>query len=267
MTAGSTSLEPTANGIFSRILITGATGGLGRALVRQYARPGVALSLWGRDAGGLAELADACADAGADVTCLSQDLTDIDATLAALVEQDRQAPFDLAIFASGRGDYRAPGELVEDMATVALLGTVNFTAPSAMAAALAARMAKRGEGRIVLVGSAAGHHALPFAMAYAASKAGLAHFAEALRIAVRPHGVSVTLVSPGFIDTAAGRKVPGPKPLLMSADSVAARIAKAAAGGKARVIVPWPFAVLKGFDRLLPVRLRERMLRALAPRP
>lgn len=265
MTAGTELYEPPASRISTRILITGATGGLGRALVRRYARPGVALSLWGRDAGGLAELAEVCRTAGAEVTCLSQDLTDIDATLAALVEQDRQAPFDLAIFASGRGDYRAPGALVEDMATVALLGTVNFTAPSAMAAALAARMAKRGRGRIVLVGSAAGHHTLPFAMAYAASKAGLAHFAEALRIAVRPHGVSVTLVSPGFIDTAAGRMVPGPKPLLMSADSVAARIAKAAASGKARVIFPWPFAVLKGGDRLLPVRLRERLLRALAP--
>lgn len=267
MTDGRKSHQPPASQVPSRILITGATGGLGQALVRQYARPGVSLSLWGRDIGRLAAMAEACRDSGAEVVTLSQDLTDIKATLAALAEQDEQNPFDIAIFASGRGDIRAPGELVEDTATVALLGTVNFTAPSAMAAALAARMAQRGYGRIVLVGSAAGFHALPFAMAYAASKAGLARFAEALRIAVRQYGVTVTLVSPGFIDTAAGRKVPGPKPLLMSPDIVAERIAKAATKGKAHVILPWPFVVLKWFDRLLPMRLRDRMLLALAPRP
>lgn len=110
-------------------------------------------------------------------------------------------------------------------------------------------------GRIVLVGSPSSFHALPFAAAYSGTKAGLAHFAQALRIAVRPHGIYVTLVSPGFIDTAAGRRVPGPKLLLMGPDAVAARIA--------HLILPWPFPALRWFDRLLPRPMRDRVLAGL----
>ena len=120
---------------------------------------------------------------------------------------------------SRRGNVRAAGDIVEDAGLVAILGAINFTAPAAMAA----RMAQRGRGRIVLVGSVAGFHASAFAAAYSGTKAGLARFADALRLSVRGYGVRVTLVSPGFIDTAAGRKVPGPKPMLMKVDVVARR--------------------------------------------
>ncbi len=247
------------------ILLTGASGGLGTALARHYARPGIHLSLWGRDLGRLTALAQACRAAGASAQVRSLDLTDMDAALAALAEEDAGDAIDLAIFASGLGDIRAAGDLVEDPALVARLGLVNFVAPTTMAAALAARMAARGRGRIVLVGSAAGFHALPFAAAYAGTKAGLARFAQALRLAVKPHGVTVTLVSPGFIDTAAGRKVPGPRPMLMKPEAVAARIAQASAQGQAHLVLPWPFVVLRWLDRLLPPPLRDRLLLGLAP--
>lgn len=249
----------------SRILITGASGGLGGALARHYARKGVQLSLWGRDEARLATIADVCREAGAEVVTRSLDIAEIDKALAALETEDVSRAFDLALFASGRGDVRAEGDLVESARTVARMGTVNFTAPTAMAAALAARMAARGHGGIVLVGSAAAFHALPFAAAYSGTKAGLARFAEALRIGVRPHGVTVTLVSPGFIDTAAGRKVPGPKPMLMPARDVAAHIARAAENGTPHLILPWPFAVLRWIDRLLPRGLRDRILLRLSP--
>ena len=258
------------------ILITGASGGLGTALAHHYAKPGVRLSLWGRDVDRLTVLAQACRERGAQAKFRSLDLTDLDASLVALEQDDTADPIALAIFASGLGDIRAAEEQVESAATVARLGLVNFVAPTTLAAALATRMAARGgetggrrtrHGAIVLVGSAAAFHALPFAAAYSGTKAGLARFAAALRLAVRPHGVDVTLVSPGFIDTAAGRKVPGPRPLLMSPVAVAARIAKAAERGEAHAIMPWPFAVLRWFDRLLPAPLRDRVLMALTPPP
>lgn len=253
----------------TRVLLTGASGGLGGALARLYARPGVRLCLWGRDSARLAETAADCRALGAEAQVRSLDIGDIDAALAALAEDDAAERFDLALFASGQGDVRAAGDLVEDAAMVARMGTVNFTAPAALSAALAARMVQRSSGRrsgrIVLVGSAAAFHALPFAAAYSGTKAGLARFAEALRISVARHGVSVTLVSPGFIDTAAGRKVPGPKPMLMTADAVAARIAKAAARRQGHLILPWPFIALRWLDRLLPRFVRDRVLGGLTP--
>jgi short-subunit dehydrogenase len=249
----------------AHILITGASGGLGGALARHYARPGVRLSLWGRDVARLQQIAQACTEAGASAQIRTLDITNIEAALAAIARDDAAAPFDLAILASGVGDIRAPGDAVEDARLVARLGTVNFTAPAAMAAALADRMAARGRGGIVLVGSAAAFHALPFAAAYSGTKAGLARFAQALRLGVRSHGVTVTLVSPGFIDTPAGRKVPGPKPLILQPETVAARIAEAAAQGRAHLVLPWPFVVLRLLDRLLPGFLRDRLLLSLAP--
>lgn len=250
-----------------RILVLGASGGLGGALARHYARPGASLLLWGRNEGRLQAVARACEDAGASVEIRSQDLADLPAAIAALAEDDARQPIGLALFAAGLGDIRAAGDRVEDAALVARLAAVNFTAPAVLAAALADRMTARRSGRIVMVGSAAAFHALPFAAAYAGTKAGLARFADALRLAVREHGVTVTLVSPGFIDTAAGRQVPGPRPVLLQPEDAAARIARAAERGVAHAIMPWPFAALRLFDRLLPRPLRDRLLLSLAPPP
>lgn len=249
----------------NRILITGASGGLGAAIARHLAGPGRTLLLWGRDEVRLEAVAAACREAGAEATIRTLDLTDSAAAIAAIDAEDDAGPIGLALFVAGLGDVQAIGDLAEDAAQVARLGLVNFVAPSAMAAALAARMARRGAGGIVLIGSAAAFHALPFAGAYAGSKAGLARFAQALRLAVKARGVSVTLVSPGFIDTAAGRRTPGPKPFLLQPADAAARIVAAACRGRAHVVMPWPFAVLRWVDRLLPAPLRDRLLLVLKP--
>ncbi|AIT82793.1 SDR family NAD(P)-dependent oxidoreductase [Novosphingobium pentaromativorans] len=248
-----------------RILVTGASGGLGRAIAAHYARPGAELLLWGRDKERLDAVAAACRAAGAQASIRSLDLSAEDAAVAALMAEDAAGAIDIAIFASGLGDIRAEGALVEDPALVIRLGKVNFVAPAAMAAALADAMARRGEGRIVLIGSAAAFHALPFAAAYAGTKAGLARFADALRLAVRPYGVGVTLVSPGFIDTASGRKVPGPKPMILTPEKAAAIVARAAERKQAHVVAPGIFALLRWFDRLLPAFLRDRLLSSLTP--
>jgi short-subunit dehydrogenase len=249
----------------NRILITGASSGLGAALARHYAAPGRTLMLWGRDRQRLDAVAASCREAGARVAVRSLDLSDSAAAIAAIEQEDDAGAIGLALLVAGMGDTRAPGDLVEDAAQVARLGLVNFVAAAALAAALASRMARRGKGGIVLVGSAAGFHALPFAAAYAGSKAGIAHFAQALRLGVKQYGVRVTLVSPGFIDTASGRKVPGARPFALQSSDAAARIAKAAARGQAHAIFPWPFILLRWVDRLLPRMLSDRLMLGLTP--
>jgi short-subunit dehydrogenase len=257
-------IEPINNP--ERVMLIGASGELGSALALHYAKGGTALCLWGRDTDRLAGIRRECEMAGArDITIRSLDLRNLDEAVAAIASDDDTGPCDLLIVASGLGDIKAPGKLVENPGLVARLGVVNFVAPAAIAAEMGARMAGRRSGRIVLIGSAAAFHALPFASAYAGSKAGLARFADALRINLHPHGVTVTLVSPGFIDTAAGRAVAGPKPLLMSPARAAELIANAARRGQAHLITPWPFAFLRMVDRILPRFVRDRLLRALTP--
>lgn len=221
--------------------------------------------LWGRDPDRLASVAESCRRKGAEAVVRSLDLLDTATAIAALAMEDDAAAITIAVLAAGLGDICPANERVEPSKQIMRLGLVNFVTPAAMAATLADRMAIRGRGNIIFVGSAASFHALPFAASYAASKAGLAHFAQALRIAVAANGVKVTLVSPGFIDTAAGRRVAGPKPLLMQPSYVAARIAKAAEQGKAHLILPRAFAALRLIERLLPGRVRDRLLLSLAP--
>ena len=246
------------------IFITGASGALGGALARRRAGPGVRLLLWGRDGAKLAQIAATCTGLGAEVAVQQVDQADVAGALAALAEADTRRPLAEALLVAGQGDSAAPGAIAEDAAQVARLAQVNFAAPAALAAAIAERMAGRGQGRILLVGSAAAFHALPNAPAYAASKAGLARFAQALRIAVAPHAVQVTLVSPGFIDWAGGGR-PVPRLLLISLDDAARRILAAFDAGIGHAIIPRRFALLRVLDRLLPAVLREPLLRRLRP--
>lgn len=248
------------------ILILGGSGELGGAIARCYARNGASLSLWGRDLAKLARISTECDALGAsEVSVRSLDIMDVEAALAAAQEEDDARPFDVAILASGSGDICGPDTIVEDPTQILRLVQVNFAAPAAIAARLGQRMAQRSSGILVLVGSSAGFHSLPFAAGYAGSKAGLARLGDALRIALRPHGVSVTLISPGFIDTAAARRVPGPKPFIMSPDRAARMIVARAGRRRAHLVMPWAFAFLRLMDRALPRILRDRLLRALAP--
>lgn len=247
----------------THILISGASGALGRELAIRLARPQVRLSLWGRDQTRLGEIARRCGELGAQVSTRSLDLTKLDTVLAVLCEEDDSDPFDLALLVAGQGDVLPAGAIVESPNQVSRLAHTNFAAPAAMASVLAARMAVRGKGRIGLVGTAAASHSLPFAAAYAGSKAGLARYADALRLAVRSHGVSVTLISPGFFT---GEKAAGsapPRPSEVSADFVAEQMITAVMARRAELVVPRRFLLLRWFDRLLPRALRDRILLSL----
>jgi short-subunit dehydrogenase len=246
-----------------RILITGASGNLGGEIARQFAWPRVVLSLWGRDLARLEAVASQCRERGATVATRQLDFANLDATLAALTEEDAAAPFDIAFLVAGQGGTQQPGDIIEDAAQVARQCHVNLTVPAAMAARMAERMSARNHGAIGLVGSAAGFHSLPFAPSYAASKAGLARFADALRLAVKPHGVTVTLVAPGFIAAPPGEAERPARPFEIPVETAAACIIAAVLKGQAELVTPRRFAALRWLDRALPRRLRDRLLSAL----
>jgi short-subunit dehydrogenase len=238
------------------ILITGASSGIGAALARAhaqaYARFGVTLLLWGRDESRLQETALQCRALGATALTQSFDLRDTAGFVALLSAADARTPIDLAIFNAGLGGSLAKQELAETPGNAQAIAEVNFVAPVAGASAIAGAMAKRGRGQIVLVGSISESYPLPMAPTYAASKAGLRLFAEALGLRMKRFGVAVSLVSPGFIDTPMSRKVTEPKPFLMDADKAARIIARDIALGHRVIVVPWQFRAIRGFTEILP---------------
>jgi len=244
------------------ILITGASGGIGSALARAYARPGVTLLLWGRDAARLDETAAACRTKGAVCQTESFDLRDADGLTRRLAAADAATPIDTAIFNAGLGGTAPEGAAAETPEASLAVAEVNFVAPVIGANAIAGAMAGRGRGQIVLIGSIAESFPLPMAPTYAATKAGLRMFAEALGMRLARHGVDVTLVSPGFIDTAMSRQVTEPKPFLMSADRAAAIIMRGIEAHARTIVLPWQFAVIRALTNLLP----RAVLRAVLSR-
>ncbi len=181
--------------------------------------------------------------------------------MARLASWDAETPIDLAIFCAGVGGSvprDCPAEAPHAAHTMA---QVNFTVPVVSASALAGAMAQRRCGQIVLIGSIAESFPLPMAPAYAGTKAGLAMFAEALGIRIAPYGVTVTLVSPGFIDTPMSQQLREPKPFLMSADRAARLIVRKIERRATRIVVPWQFIVLRALSKLLPRPFLRRILR------
>src|SRR4029078_13235993 len=103
------------------------------------------------------------------------------------------------------------------------------------------------------------------AAACSGTKAGLAIFAEAVELRLKKHGVGVTLISPGFIDTPMSRSVPPPKPFLMTAKGAAKIMRRKIDGGARRLIVPWQFALILALSRWVPRALIRAILRTQMP--
>ena len=234
------------------ILITGASSGVGAALALRYAAPGNRLILWGRDRPRLQATVDCCQARGAEVETACFDLAQGSRLIQELTEADRRGPIDLAILNAGLGGSLPHGLSAQDAGATERMATVNFTAPLVAANLLAVWMAGRGRGRIVLVGSIADSFPLPMAPVYAATKAGLASFAESMAIRMARHGVGVTLVAPGFIDTPMSRSLAEARPFLIDADAAAGIIVRRIAHGARRIVLPWQFRIIHALAKLAP---------------
>jgi short-subunit dehydrogenase len=242
------------------VLITGASGGIGAALAKAYAAPGVTLVLWGRDRQRLDTVAAECRSRGAAAETESIDLLQMELLRPRLEQLDTRQPIDLAILNAGLGGTPPRENIAELPEQAYAIATVNFTSPIVAASILAERMGRRGRGQIVFMSSVAGTFPLPMAPTYSGSKAGLNLFAEALGMRVKKRGVTVTLIAPGFIDTAMSRGLDTPKPFLMTAEAGAKSIKRGIERRRSVVVLPWPFRFIRGSARFLPPGLTRAVL-------
>lgn len=176
----------------ARVLITGATGGIGGAIARAFHARGAELVLTGRRTDVLDSLA---AEVGGKT--IAADLAD-PASVADLVAQ--AAGFDVLVANAALPGEGALARLSED--DIDQILDVNLRAPIVLSQAAAEQMVPRGRGHIVLIGSLAGRAASPQLSLYNASKFGLRGFALAYREELRGTGVGVSLIAPGFVDEA-----------------------------------------------------------------
>jgi len=181
-------------------LVTGAAGGIGRAIAGRLAREGCRVMLTGRNVAGLEE-AVKILSAFSDVAALRTDLTnaaDRDALVPAVVE--RWGRIDVLINNAADHGSRVPFLKTDDAEWERVFAT-NVTAAAALSRAAARDMAVRSTGAIVNVGSVQADLPVPTYSAYVASKGAVLTLTRTLAVELAPHGIRVNMVTPGVIAT------------------------------------------------------------------
>lgn len=250
------------------VVITGASRGIGRALALHYAAAGVHLTLMARSIDLLEEVAGLCRARGATVDVRIADITDAEAMAQAIHEAQARAGLDLLIANAGIGGADAmAGPAAEHPDAARAIANVNFVGVVNTIAPAIAGMTRQGRGRIVIVGSVAGLVPLPSSPVYSAAKAGIRAYGIALDRLLRKSGIRVTVVSPGFVETAMSASLSMARPFLVSADRAARIIASGVERGRRDIVFPWQMRSAAWFMRLLPdgllVRLVERSQKKL----
>jgi len=235
----------------ANILITGASSGLGAALALAYASPGATLFLGGRDEARLGSVAAECRARGAVVVTRQVDVTDQAAMENWVLAADDQAPLTLVIANAGisGGTGGRPGETAQQARAIFatnLEGVLNCLLP------LMPRLQARKSGQIAIMASLAGFRGMPSAPAYAASKAAVKVWGEGLRGWLQADQVGVSVICPGFVETAMTARNRFPMPFLLKPDKAAEIMKRGIDSNRARISFPWPLAAIVWLIALLP---------------
>jgi NAD(P)-dependent dehydrogenase (short-subunit alcohol dehydrogenase family) len=246
---------------FGAVIITGASSGLGAALARAYAGPGITLGLLGRDRQRLDATVRACEGKGAVVSAAAIDVTEAAEMASWLRRFDDRYGADLVVANAGTSagpEPDSPSEGVEGVARqveVNLLGAINTVEP------LLPTMSARRHGRLAVVSSIAAYRGLPYSPGYCASKAGLRAYAEALRPRLERHGIGVTVICPGFFDSPMTDRFDGPTPLLLSSARAARIVKRGIDRGRRRISFPRPLVLGLQFCDIAPAFIGDAIMR------
>ena len=213
------------------VLVTGGSGGIGRAICERFARLGARVAVhYHRGQGKAQETLERLDGEGHET--VGADLTDPEA-VRAMIEQAVASFGHLDVLVNNAGIFERHPPLEADYETWQALWhktlAVNLTA-AANASYLAARhMRERGAGRIINISSRGAFRGEPECPAYGASKAGMNALSQSLALALGPHGIQVYAVAPGFVETAMARPyLTGDMAAAIRAQSPLGRVARVA---------------------------------------
>ncbi len=240
-----------------RVVISGASSGIGAALARRYASPGATLGLISRR--------PVPPDLPGKVEHYSLDITDVAALAAAAKDFVARHGVPDVVIANAGVSSGTRGEDIGDVEKLRRVLDVNVAGMAATLAAFAPAMREAGRGTLVCVASVAGFRGIPGSGAYSASKAAAIKWTESLRVELRGSGVSVVCICPGYIDTPMTQVNRFRMPFLLTADEFARRMARAVAAKRRLAVIPWQMAAISLLMRAMPGWLYDRVT-ARAPR-
>lgn len=247
------------------VVVTGASAGLGEALARAYAAPGVVLGLTGRDPARLEACAHACREAGAEVLTAILDVRDTDAMNDWLGCFDDTHPIDLLIANAGIASTLSSSRDWEDLARTSAVFNTNFFGALHTMLPVIERMRARKRGQIAMVCSLAAVRGMAVSPAYCASKSALRAYGESVRPLLNRDHVSLSIILPGFVRTAMSETFPGGKPFMWSADRAALFIRRKLASHRKVIAFPRLLSFGMSLVRAAPAWLGDMILALTYP--
>ncbi|WP_297481651.1 SDR family NAD(P)-dependent oxidoreductase [Ferrovum sp.] len=251
-----------------RVWIIGATRGIGAAVARALAIRNAHLCLSGRDLSGLQEWHDALTPGQKTRTTL----TVLDIRDPQNIQEIAQnlllawGGIDLILVVAGVYDgICAPDLTLDQMPLIEDTLQTNLLGPYHVLAAVLPLLRRQRYGHLAFVSSVAGYNGLPRALAYAPSKAALNNLCEGLYFELRPHGIGVSRICPGFVATDMTSHADHFMPALMQPDQAAHEILAGLERGDFEIHFPKRFTTLLKIAQWLPRRLYFYLLgRAIA---
>ena len=247
-----------------RVVITGASSGIGAELARCYASRRAQLGLIARRGDELRRLTD---DLGSGHRNYPVDVSDAGAMTAAAANYLGEVGVpDLVIANAGIsvGTLTQAAEdrtAIERVFQVNVFGMINTLQPF-VAPMLAAR-----RGTLVGIASVAGIRGLPGAGAYSASKSAVISYLESLRVELRGSGIRVVTIAPGYIATPMTAVNEYPMPFILPVDAAVRRIVRAIDSGRSYAVIPWQMAIVAKLLRLLPNPLFDAVFARAGRKP
>jgi len=230
------------------VWLIGASSGIGLATAKALHAAGARVVVSARNAELLQQFVDA--HPGAQAVVLDVADTAAIATAARYVQM--QQGLDVVMYCAGYYQaMRAPTYSLPEMLRHL---DINYTGALRVLDAVLPELLPQQRGHISLISSVAGFRGLPQSLAYGPTKAALINLAEALYYDVAPHGIGVSLIDPGFVETPLVANNDFPMPALITPEKAAAEILSGWRKGQFHIHFPKRFTRLLLLLRLLPYR-------------
>ena len=255
----------------ARVWLTGASSGIGAALVTRLVERGARVAITARRVDLLEAIARDHSKGGSSLLVVPADVTDPAAVAVAARRIEAEwGGIDLAIFNAGGSVASIPQSAVRNPQFAApdfvdTMALNYFSVVYGIDAVLPGMLA-RGSGHIAAVASLAGYRASSVALPYSAAKAAVIHLIEGLRLGTASRGIAFTIINPGFVKTPLTARHTFRMPFLVEADDAAERIVRGLERRKREIHFPAPLSWTMKFMRLLPASLYARIISRAAPK-
>ncbi|AXS81116.1 SDR family oxidoreductase [Dechloromonas sp. HYN0024] len=252
-----------------KVFITGASSGIGEALAVYYAAQGATLGLAARRSTFLDGLNQRL---GGQHACYPLDVSDAPALHAAATDFVARFGAPDIVIANAGVSAGTLTECEEDLVAFRRIMDINVFGMAAsfapfIPALKAADGACRKRQRLVGIASVAGIRGLPGAEAYSASKAAAISYLESLRLEMRPYGIKVVTIAPGYIESPMTAVNGYQMPFLLPVEQAAERFAAAIERGVTYTVIPWQMGIVAKILRALPNWLYDRLFTSAPRKP